>query len=91
MNMNMMEFTPVISTVEEWVSAYNHVASQIVKDNKKASIWANTNPNFLNSQGDRSQKDNEWQKNKNQKITGMIILIINRVLGITTHIQTKVI
>ena len=76
----MMEFTPVISTVEAWVSAYNHVGSQIVKDDTKASTWANTNPNSSNYQGDRPQRDNEWQKNKNQKTPGMIIIIIYRVL-----------
>ena len=64
-----MEFKSEIATIEDWISAFNHVGSSIVKDDTKAASWAQSNPNSSNSQGDRSQRDNDWHKHKKLKGT----------------------
>ena len=68
-NLKMMELKPVIATIEEWISAFNHGGSTIVRDDTKASSWAQPNSNSSNSQGDRPQRDNDWHKHKKPKDT----------------------
>ena len=84
--MKMMEFKSEIANIEDWISAFNPVGSSIVKDDTKASSWAQSNPNSSNLHGDRSQRDNDWHKHK---APGMII-ITNKPLGVITHIKTWV-
>ena len=46
--MKMMEFNSEISNIGDWILTFNHVGSSIVKDDTKASSWAQSNPNFSN-------------------------------------------
>ena len=57
--MKMIEFDSDISTVESWISAFNHVGSSIVNDDTKASSSAGSHPSSSNSQGDKPLKDND--------------------------------
>ena len=57
--MKIMKFKSEIATIEDWISAFNHVGSSIVKDDTQAASWAKSNPNSSNLQGDRFQKDND--------------------------------
>ena len=57
--MKMMEFNSEISNIDDWILTFNHVGSSIVKDDTKASSWAQSNPNSSNSHGEKHQKDND--------------------------------
>ena len=51
--MKMMEYKTEIVSVEYWIEAFNHVGSMIVKDDSKAALWTQSNPNSSNSQIDK--------------------------------------
>ena len=84
--MKMMEFNSEIKNVDDWISAFNYVGSSIVKDDTKASSWAQSNPNSSNSKNDKPLRDNDWLSIKSQKLPSMIITT-NKPLGVITHIK----
>ena len=72
--------------VDDWIEAYNYVGSILVKDETKTKFWANSNSS--NSQGDRTRKDNEWQRSKNKRVIIMTLTTkIHR--GIVAHGITR--
>ena len=58
-NMKIMEFKKDMKLVDDWIEAFNHVGSTLVRDESKAAFWAQPNSNSSNSQGDKPRKDNE--------------------------------
>ena len=66
--MKMMEYKTEIVSVENWIEAFNHVGSMIVRNDSKAAFWTQPNSNSLNSQSDRSHRDTDWQKNKKTRV-----------------------
>ena len=58
-NMKMMEFKKDIKLVDDWIEAFSHVGSKLVRDESKAVFWAQPNSNSSNSQGDKPRRDNE--------------------------------
>ena len=62
--MKMMGYKKDMKFVEDWIEAFSHVGSTLVRDDSKASFQAQPNPNSSNSQSDRSHKDNDLQRNQ---------------------------
>ena len=88
--MKMMEFNSEIKNVDDSISAFNYNGSSIVKNDNKASSWAQSNPNSSNSQNDNPLGTMIGLGIKSQKVPGMIITT-NKPLGVITHIITLVI
>ena len=61
--MRMMEQKDIL-TVEDWTEAFSHVGSAVVRDDTKASLWAQPNPNSSNSPDDKPNRDTDYQGNK---------------------------
>ena len=58
-NIKMMEFKKDLKLVDDWIEAFSHVGSTLVRDDSKAAFWAQPNSNSSNSQGDRPRRNNE--------------------------------
>ena len=57
--MKMLEFRKDMFPVDDWTYAFNHVHNTAVKNDTKAALWAEPNPNSSNSRGDRSFLDTD--------------------------------
>ena len=88
--MKTMKFKEEIVSVENWIEAFNHVGSMIVRNDSKAAFWTQLNPNSSNSQIDRPKGTMIGKRIRNQEVVGKIT-ITNRTLGIITHIKTRII
>ena len=62
--MKMMEYKAEVVSVENLIEAFSHVGSMIFRDDSKAAFWTQSNPSSSNSQVDRPQRENDWQRNK---------------------------
>ena len=51
-NMKMMEFKKDTKPVDDWIEAFSHVGSVLVRDDLKAPFWAQPNSSSSNSQSD---------------------------------------